>query len=62
MEYQSELSQFLNTLKKANPELETKQQAGYNTWSNKPPLNVNERQRALDARKPQSAYVYYQNF
>ncbi len=62
MEYQSELTQFLNQLKKTHPQLETQQRAARSIWWDKAPINLDERQHAQSAKAPQSAYVYYQNF
>jgi hypothetical protein len=52
--YQSEITLFINELKKANPQIEQKQIAGRALLWDKTPINLDERRRALDSTVPVS--------
>lgn len=56
--YESEATSFLQSLKKANPELEQKQREGRALLWDKAPLDLDQQQRTKEARVPQQAYVY----
>jgi hypothetical protein len=50
--YQSEITLFLNELKKNNPQLEEQQQKGRALLWDKAPINLDERQRELASTVP----------
>jgi hypothetical protein len=56
--YESEASQFINQLKKQNPQLEESQRAGRALLWDKEPIDLDQRQRADESRVQQQAYVY----
>jgi hypothetical protein len=56
--YESEASQFINQLKKKNPQLEESQRAGRALLWDKEPIDLDLRKRADDSRVAQQAYVY----
>lgn len=56
--YQSEISQFINQLKKQNPKLEESQRAGRALLWDKAPIDPDQQKRAIDSRVTQKAYVY----
>lgn len=56
--YQSEITQFLRSLKEQKPELENAQQAGRRLLWDKSPLDLDELQRAQEVRVKQKPYVY----
>lgn len=47
--YQSEITLFIEELKKANPQLEQKQREGRALLWDKAPLSLDEQQRILDS-------------
>ena len=57
-QYESEATQFLNSLKAQNPQLEQAQRAGRALLWDKAPIDLDARQRALESRVPQQPYVY----
>jgi hypothetical protein len=59
--YDSEVTQFLQSLKSANPRLETDQQAGRALLWDKPPRSLEEQARQSLARVAQKPYVYQSN-
>jgi hypothetical protein len=59
--YESEATQFLQSLKAANPRLESDQQAGRALLWDKPPRSLDEQARQAQARVPQKPYVYQSN-
>ncbi len=59
--YESETTQFLRSLKEANPRLEAEQQAGRALHWDKPPRSLDEQARQADARVAQKPYVYQSN-
>lgn len=58
MAYQSELSNFLNQLKKEDESLEARQQEGRALLWDKPPIDLDLRARQNACKLPQKAYVY----
>ncbi len=56
--YESEATSFLQSLKKANPELEQKQREGRALLWDKEPLDLDQQRRNKEARIAQQAYVY----
>ena len=56
--YESEASQFINQLKKKNPQLEESQRAGRALLWDKEPIDLDQRKRADESRVDQQAYVY----
>ena len=59
--YDSEVTQFLQSLKAANPRLEFDQQAGRALLWDKPPRSLEEQARQSQARVAQKPYVYQSN-
>ena len=59
--YESEATQFLQSLKAANPTLEADQQAGRALLWDKPPRSLDDQARAAIARVKQKPYVYQSN-
>ena len=58
LNYVSEITQFINDLKKKDPTLEEKQRAGRALLWDKAPIDLDARRRAEESRIPQAAYVY----
>ncbi|HCN91561.1 MAG TPA: DUF3460 domain-containing protein [Oxalobacteraceae bacterium] len=56
--YESEATQFINELKRKNPQLEESQRAGRALLWDKEPIDLDQAQRAIDSRVKQRAYVY----
>jgi hypothetical protein len=56
--YQSEATQFLSSLKEANPQLEQSQRDGRALLWDKAPIDLDSQQRTAEARVNQQAYVY----
>jgi hypothetical protein len=56
--YESEASQFINQLKKQNPQLEQSQRAGRALLWDKEPIDLDQKHRADESRVNQQAYVY----
>ncbi|HXA46136.1 MAG TPA: DUF3460 family protein [Burkholderiaceae bacterium] len=56
--YESEASQFINQLKKKNPQLEESQRAGRALLWDKEPIDLDQRKRADESRIDQQPYVY----
>jgi hypothetical protein len=56
--YQSELTQFLSTLKQQNPNLEAAQREGRSRLWDKPALDLDTQDRLDASRVRQKAYVY----
>ena len=56
--YESEASQFINQLKKSNPQLEASQFAGRALLWDKEPIDLDQRKRADESRVEQKGYVY----
>jgi hypothetical protein len=56
--YTSEITQFIDGLKKKNPGLEESQREGRALLWDKAPIDLEVRQRALDSKVAQQAYVY----
>jgi len=59
--YQSDITQFLNQMKKDHPALEEAQRAGRARLWDKAPVDLDERARNEASRVKQTPYVYYQN-
>lgn len=60
--YQSDITQFLNQLKKDKPTLEQEQRLGRALLWDKYPVDLEERARRQEAAIKQTGYSYYQNF
>ena len=56
--YESEASQFINSLKKANPALEQSQRDGRALLWDKAPINLDRYDDINEMNVPQQAYVY----
>ncbi|KWR90903.1 DUF3460 family protein [Cupriavidus sp. IDO] len=56
--YESEITQFLKTLKQERPSLENEQRQGRALLWDKEPINLEERARAEASRVAQKPYVY----
>lgn len=56
--YQSEATQFLSSLREANPQLEQKQRDGRAILWDKEPIDLDQQRRNNEARVKQQAYVY----
>jgi hypothetical protein len=56
--YESEATQFLNTLKKDNPKLEETQKQGRDLLWDKGPIDLDTSRRNSESKVPQSPYVY----
>lgn len=56
--YESEATDFIQSLKKANPELEQRQREGRALLWDKAPTDLDSQRRLKEARVPQQAYVY----
>lgn len=56
--YESEITKFLRTLKEQNPQLEDAQRAGRQLLWDKAPLDLDQMQRAQEAKVKQKPYVY----
>jgi len=56
--YQSELTEFLSTLKAGNPQLESEQRAGRARLWDKPTIDLDTQERLQASRVNQKPYVY----
>ncbi|MDF3832491.1 DUF3460 family protein [Cupriavidus basilensis] len=56
--YESDITQFLKSLKEEHPSLEAEQRQGRALLWDKTPINLEERARAEVSRVPQKPYVY----
>ena len=56
--YESEATQFIKSMKKANPKLEQEQREGRALLWDKAPIDLETIQRAGESRINQQAYVY----
>jgi hypothetical protein len=56
--YQSELTEFLSTLKTTNPQLEASQRAGRALLWDKPTIDLDTQDRVKASRVSQKPYVY----
>ena len=56
--YESDATQFINSLKKDNPKLEESQRAGRALLWDKAPIDLDWKRRNDDSRLKQKAYVY----
>ncbi len=56
--YESEFTKFLKELKQQRPQLESRQREGRARLWDKPPIDLEEQRRALDAKVAQAPYVY----
>jgi hypothetical protein len=59
--YQSELTEFLSTLKAGNPQLEAEQRAGRSLLWDKPTIDLDTQERLNASRVSQKPYVYQNN-
>ena len=59
--YQSELTEFLTTLKTGNPQLEAEQRAGRSLLWDKPTIDLDTQERLNASRVSQKPYVYQNN-
>ena len=56
--YQSELTEFLTTLKTGNPQLEAEQRAGRSRLWDKPTIDLDTQERLKASNVSQKPYVY----
>lgn len=56
--YQSELTEFLSTLKAGNPQLEAEQRAGRARLWDQPTIDLDTQDRLKASRVSQKSYVY----
>jgi hypothetical protein len=56
--YESEITQFIKSLKAKNPKLEEQQRAGRALLWDKAPIDLDAQNRAKESRVKQQAYVY----
>lgn len=56
--YESEATQFIKSIKEANPKLEAGQREGRALLWDKAPIDLDTLQRADESRLKQQAYVY----
>ena len=56
--YESDITQFLKTLKQERPSLEAEQREGHGLLWDKTPIDLEERARANASRVAQRPYVY----
>lgn len=56
--YKSEITNFLDDLKKKDPTLEDKQRAGRAIFWDKAPIDLDARRRSDESRIKQQPYVY----
>jgi hypothetical protein len=56
--YESEITQFIKSLKEKNPKLEEQQRAGRALLWDKAPLDLDTQDRTAESRIKQQAYVY----
>jgi len=56
--YQSEATQFINSLKEKNPNLEESQRAGRALLWDKSPIDLDQQARIKASNVSQQAYVY----
>lgn len=56
--YESEITQFINDLKKKNPKLEENQREGRALLWDKAPIDLDLTERNDESRVKQQAYVY----
>ena len=59
--YQSELTEFLSTLKAGNPQLEAEQRAGRSLLWDKPTIDLDTQDRLKASNVSQKPYVYQNN-
>lgn len=56
--YQSDFSKFLNEMKQKNPEIERGQLEARSIWWDRPPIDLDARERAKESAVRQQPYVY----
>jgi hypothetical protein len=56
--YESEITQFIKSLKEKNPKLEEQQRAGRALLWDKAPIDLDTQARTRESRVKQQAYVY----
>jgi hypothetical protein len=56
--YQSELTEFLSTLRAGNPQLEAEQRAGRARLWDKPTIDLDTQERVKASNVSQKSYVY----
>ncbi|MGY8523713.1 DUF3460 family protein [Paracidovorax citrulli] len=59
--YESDITQFLKSLKQERPSIEAEQRQGRAILWDKAPIDLEERQRAEASRVAQKPYVYSQD-
>jgi hypothetical protein len=57
-QYESEITQFLKSLKAERPTLEAEQQKGRAIWWDKDAVDLDQSRRWRDSQVPQQAYPY----
>jgi len=60
--YQSDVTQFLNSLKTRNPQLEEEQRKGRSLLWDKQAVDLDEQSRLREARVAQPPYPYFMTF
>jgi hypothetical protein len=56
--YESEITQFLNELKKKRPDIEADQRRGRAIWWDKDPIDLDQARRVQESQVPPRAYPY----
>ena len=56
--YKSDVTQFIDSLKQRDPQMEERQRQGRNLLWDKAPQDVDTQRAASEARVPQQPYVY----
>ncbi|TAK91234.1 MAG: DUF3460 family protein [Burkholderiaceae bacterium] len=56
--YESDITQFIRSLKQQKPHLEAEQRKGRALLWDKTPIDLDERRRQNESRVPQQPYVY----
>ncbi|MFJ2990390.1 DUF3460 family protein [Collimonas sp. NPDC087041] len=59
--YESDITKFIEELKKKNPKLEEQQLAGRALLWDKTPIDLDSQERAQESRVDQQPYVYQNN-
>lgn len=60
--YESDFTLFLKDMKQKNPEIERKQLEARAIWWDRPPIDLDARQRVKESAVKQQAYVYQTKF
>jgi hypothetical protein len=60
--YESDFSKFLKDMKQKNPEIERGQREGRAIWWDRPPIDLDARERTRESAVKQQPYVYQTKF